>query len=97
MTAHDTPSELQWTPWTLLDGLGPLLAIGTGQSYDELAGSLEHLQDLGLMQFGSDGDGRLWFRGGMDQATRRAALPDDLAQTHCATVSSGAAWTDARP
>jgi hypothetical protein len=50
----------QWTDWTPLDGLGPLLAIGTAQSYDERSDTLVHLQELGLMRFGHDELGALY-------------------------------------
>jgi hypothetical protein len=53
-----------------LDGLGPLLAIGTAQSDDELAGTLEHLQELGLMRFGRDEAGAMHYQVRMDQAAR---------------------------
>ena len=43
MTTHDVQAEAQWTPWTLLDGLGPLLRIGTGQTDDEVCDTLVHL------------------------------------------------------
>jgi hypothetical protein len=52
--------------------------IGTAQTYDELSDTLVHLQDLGLMQFGRDTDGRLWYRARMDLAARAAALLDDV-------------------
>jgi hypothetical protein len=57
MTTHDAPAELPWTPWTLLDGLGPLLRIGLGQTDDEVCDTLVHLEQLGLMQFAYDGQG----------------------------------------
>jgi hypothetical protein len=56
-TKRDERTAAQWTPWTLLDGLGPLLRIGTGQTDDEVCDTLTHLQELGLMQFAYDGKG----------------------------------------
>ena len=70
-------AELQWTPWTRLDEAAPLLAIGTDQTYDELAGSLEHLHQLGLMRFGRDEAGALHYQVRMDAAARAIALLDD--------------------
>jgi hypothetical protein len=39
-----------------------------------------HLQELGLMQFGRDTDGHLYYRARMDQTARAIALLDDHAQ-----------------
>ena len=41
-------AKAEWTHWVRLDEAAPLLAIGTDQTYDELSGTLVHLQDLGL-------------------------------------------------
>jgi hypothetical protein len=66
MTTHDAPAELPWTPWTPLDGLGPLLRIGLGQTDDEVCDTLVHLEQLGLMQFAYDDKGRLVYRARTD-------------------------------
>jgi hypothetical protein len=71
---------VDWTDWTRLDEAAPLLAMGTAQTYDELSGTLVHLQELGLMQFGCDTEGRLWYRARTDQAARAVALLDDHVQ-----------------
>jgi hypothetical protein len=81
MTERNVQAECEWTPWTRLDEAAPLLAIGTDQTYDELAGTLAHLQELGQMQFGHDTDGHLWYRTRMDHAARALALLDDHACT----------------
>jgi hypothetical protein len=54
-------------------------AISTGQSDEELAGSLRHLRDLGLMQVRRDADGQQQFRVRTDHAARVLALLDDYA------------------
>ena len=77
MTPHDVQAEVQWTPWTRLGEAAPLIAIGTAQTYDELCGTLVHLQHLNLMQFGRDTEGHLWYRVRMDDAARALALLDD--------------------
>jgi hypothetical protein len=79
MTTHDVQAAPQWTPWTLLDGLGPVLAIGTGQTDDEVCDTLVHLERLGLMQFAYDPE-RLLFRARMDDEARALALLDDHVQ-----------------
>jgi hypothetical protein len=81
MTTHDVQAEAQRTPWTLLDGLGPLLRIGTGQTDDEMCDTLVHLEQLGLMQFAYDCKGHLLFRARMDDEARALALLDDYAQS----------------
>src|SRR5918912_4303591 len=47
-------SGVEWPTWTRLDKAAPLLAVGTAQTYDELSGTLVHLQRLGLMGDGAD-------------------------------------------
>ena len=79
-SGQDVGAGAQWTEWTRLDEAAPVLALGTAQSYDELAGSLAHLQELGLMRFGQDEDGTMYFQVRADQAARMAALLDDHAQ-----------------
>jgi hypothetical protein len=64
----------------LLNGLTPLLAWGTDQSYDDLSGSLAHPQNLGLMRFGRDEAGTLYYQVRMDQAARVVTLLDDHAR-----------------
>ena len=78
--ACDVAAEVEWTDWVRLDGVAPLLAWGTDQTYDELSGSLAHLQELGLMRFGRDGAGAIYYQVRMDQAARMAALLDDQAR-----------------
>jgi hypothetical protein len=80
MIGDDVAAEPAWTHWVPLDEAAPLLAIGTAQTYDELSGTLAHLQELGLMQFGCDTEGRLWYRARLDEAARAAAWLDDHAQ-----------------
>jgi hypothetical protein len=86
----------EWTEWTSLDAGAPLLAIGTGQSYDELAGSLAHLQELGLMRFGQDEDGAMYHQVRADQAARMAALLDDHERVWMAPLSLGGAQISCR-
>jgi hypothetical protein len=74
-------ADAKWTDWVLLDGLAPLLARGTGQTGDELAGSLAHLQELDLMRFGCDDAGATYYQVRMDHAARALALLDDHART----------------
>jgi hypothetical protein len=80
MIRHDVQAEAEWTPWTPLDALGPLLRIGTGQTDDEVCDTLVHLEQLGLMEFAHDGDGHLLFRARMDDQARALALLDDHVQ-----------------
>ena len=89
MTTHDVQAEVEWTPWTLLDGLGPLLRIGTGQNDDEVCDTLVHLEQLGLMQFAYDGDGHLLFRARMDDEARPLALGGGIG--HRGPVGAGCA------
>jgi hypothetical protein len=78
---HDVVAQTEWTDWTPLAGLAPLLTLGTGQTHDELAGSLAHLQELGLMRFGCDEAGALYYQVRMGHAARAHALLDDHAHT----------------
>jgi hypothetical protein len=64
----------------VLDGLGSLLRIGTGQDDDEVCDTLVHLEQLGLMQFAYDGKGRLLYRAHTDDEGRALALLDDHVQ-----------------
>jgi hypothetical protein len=43
---HDMQATPEWTPWTLLDGLGPLLRVIAGQNYDGVCDTLVHLERL---------------------------------------------------
>lgn len=75
-----TDCAWEWTPWTLLDGLGPLLGVATDQSDDEVCDTLVHLEQLGLMQFALGGEGTIYFRARMDDEARALALLDDHGQ-----------------
>jgi hypothetical protein len=77
---HDRQADARWTPWTVLDGLGPVLRIVTDQSDDGVCDTLVHLERLGLMQFAYDGDGHLLYRARMDEEARTLALLDDHVQ-----------------
>ena len=72
-------AAVEWTDWTRLDDAAPLLAIGTNQTYDELSGTLVHLQELGLMRFGRDEAGAMYYQVRTDHAARAMALLDDYA------------------
>ena len=74
-------AEPEWTHWVRLDEAAPLLAIGTDQAYDELSGTLVHLQELGLMRFGRDEAGAMYYQVRMDAEARAIALLDDHAQS----------------
>jgi hypothetical protein len=80
---HDVQAEVEWTDWTLLDGLGPLLAIGTRQTDGELVDSLYHLAELGLMRFGRDEAGAMYYQVRQDHAARMVALLDDHGRSCC--------------
>jgi hypothetical protein len=80
MTTHDAAAQAEWTDWTRLDEAAPLLAIGTDQSYDELSGTLVHLQDLGLMRFGRDEAGVMYYQVRTDQPALATAWLDDHLQ-----------------
>jgi hypothetical protein len=62
-----------------LERAAPLYAIATGQTAEEVTGSLRHLRDLGLMQVRCDTAGQQQFRVRTDYAARMLALLDDYA------------------
>jgi hypothetical protein len=81
---YDVQADAQWSPWTPMADLeraAPLFALSSGQSDEELAGSLRHLRDLGLMQVRCDAAGQQQFRVRTDAAGRTLALLDDHART----------------
>jgi hypothetical protein len=80
MSEQEERAAAHWTPWTLLDGLGPVLRIGTGQTDHGVCDTLVHLERLGLVQFAHDAAGHLLFRARMDDEARVVALLDDHAR-----------------
>jgi hypothetical protein len=70
---QDVHADAQWSPWTPVAQLkraSPLFALSTDQTEEEVAGSLRHLERLGLMQVPRGSGGRQECRVRTDDAAR---------------------------
>lgn len=77
---YDEHAAVQWSDWTLLDGLEPLLARYIDEEIEGVRARLEHVAALGLMEFRTDKKGARFFRVRTDEAARVAAWLDDEAE-----------------
>jgi hypothetical protein len=74
--------HVQWSPWTVLDGLEPLLARYIDETVEGARARLEHVGRLRLMEFRTDEHGAAFFRVRLDEGARVVAWLDDQAEAH---------------
>jgi hypothetical protein len=83
MIEQQTDGQTTWTCWLAVDEVAVPMALHADQTLDELGDTLLHLRDLGLLRFGHDEAGALYFQTRTDDAGRALALLDDHGSERC--------------